>query len=320
MRWILSFLSFVALGFSGAVHAQTEDPGVLDRVEVNETVTSVILVNGCKFILPQDDFLDGDGVHIAFLREKSSWSGGCNAQGLAEGFGVLRVGRSVDGDENSSYDVEVRFVNGLQQGRGRFGGRLSGEEWNFKDGCSEDAPYACDSTGALQLQARYIAAGGASPGGVQVAASATGGAVGQNRGKGGNPDWMYDDADHGKCVSVEGVPATGGGGLAYGHYKLINSCAYPITVRTCITPDRLDGSDSNYDLHQDGAKCPGMGWLGGGLKANEVQNGREWFEYNRLKWDIQVCREGWDFVGEDDRYPSDILGLPYGCRTRRAGK
>ena len=60
-----------------------------------------------------------------------------------------------------------------------------------------------------------------------------------------------------------------------------------------------------------------MGWLGGGLDANEVQNGREWFEYNRLKWDIRVCREGWDFIGEDGRYPSDILGVPYGCRTRR---
>lgn len=156
-----------------------------------------------------------------------------------------------------------------------------------------------------------------SSGGVRGAARATGGAVGQNRGKGGNPDWTYDDADHGKCVSVESVSATGGSGLAYGHYKLVNSCAYPLEMRLCITPDRLDGSDSNYDLHQDGAKCPGMGWGAGTIDANEVQNGREWFEYNRLKWDIQVCRKGWDFVGEGDRYPSDILGGKYGCRRRR---
>lgn len=178
----------------------------------------------------------------------------------------------------------------------------------------------------LDFLTRQAAAGGGSAaasgenGGMRGADSATGGAVGQNRGKGGNPDWMYDDADHGQCVSVEGVPATGGSGLAYGHYKLINSCAYPLEIRTCITPDRLDGSDSNYDLHRDGAKCPGMGWGAGTIGADEVQNGREWFEYNRLKWDIQVCRKGWDFIGEDDRYPSDILGEHYGCRTRRANK
>lgn len=158
----------------------------------------------------------------------------------------------------------------------------------------------------------------ADSGGMRAAASATGRAVGQNRGKGGNPDWMYDDADHGQCVTVEAVGSNTGSGLAYGHYKLINNCGYPIKLIGCTTPDRADGTPSpNYDLHQDGNKCPGMGWGAGTLAANEVQPAREWFEFNRLKWDMRVCRDGWDFVGPDGRFPSDILGTEYGCRTRR---
>lgn len=63
-------------------------------------------------------------------------------------------------------------------------------------------------------------------------------------------------------------------------------------------------------------------WVGGAGKidANEAQNGREWFEYRRLKWGIRVCRKGWEFIGKDDRYPTDILAVPYGCHTRRPSK
>jgi hypothetical protein len=141
---------------------------------------------------------------------------------------------------------------------------------------------------------------------------------GQNKGKGGNPDYMYDDDDHGHCVTVEPVGNNTGSQMAYGHYKLINTCNYPIKILKCITPDSADGSESpNFELHKDGLKCPGMGWLAGDLEANEVELGREWFEYNRLKWDLMVCRAGWDFVAENDRYPSGILGETYGCKTRR---
>lgn len=156
-------------------------------------------------------------------------------------------------------------------------------------------------------------------GGMRGAESATGGTIGQNRGKGGNPDWMYDDIDHGKCVSVQPTGQNTGSGLAYGHYQLINGCSYPIKLRTCITTDRADGTPTpTFDQHQDGQKCPGMGWLGGDLEANEVTNGKEWFEYSHIKWDIQACRADWSFVGPDGQtYPGPLLGEPYGCRRRR---
>ncbi|HNE26654.1 MAG TPA: hypothetical protein PLH12_05895, partial [Pseudomonadales bacterium] len=126
-----------------------------------------------------------------------------------------------------------------------------------------------------------------------------------------------DDVDHSKCFSVKPSFQNSGSRMAYGHYKLINNCAYPIKARTCITTDLMEGS-SNYDLHQDGAKCPGMGWMLSELEANEVEEGREWFEYSRIKWDVQVCRKDWSFVGSDgESYPSNILGEKYGCRIRQ---
>jgi hypothetical protein len=168
--------------------------------------------------------------------------------------------------------------------------------------------------------AELTGGGGAVPpgGGMQGADSATGGAVGQNRGKGGNPDWLYDDNDHGKCVSVEGVAPTGGTAMAYGRHKMINACAYPIKLLVCISVDRADGTPApNFEKHQEGARCPGMGWGGTTLNANETKDGREWFEYRNLKWDILACREGWDFVGADGRFPSGTIGEKYSCRQRR---
>lgn len=343
MRWILSLLAMVALGISGIVRAQTESGVanrnghvIFDAPEIDDlNIVKIFFRGGCFAYVEA-----GNGNYIGEENRDFTWSGQCISGQPVNGSGkfkdITQRGGRYDGVGDWT-EVTVNFVDGIMNGKSSWTAFIgmnqpdsqyqNGSE-NYVKGCidslgrdSFDYCSAEFSTLADRLKARNSQfASSPVDDRMRGAASATGGAVGQNRGKGGNPDWMYDDADHGKCVSVEAVSATGGSGLAYGHYKLINRCAYPIKVRTCITPDRLDGSDSNYDLHQDGVKCPGMGWLGGGLKANEVQNGREWFEYNRLKWDIQACREGWDFVGEDDRYPSDILGVPYGCRTRRPSK
>ena len=148
--------------------------------------------------------------------------------------------------------------------------------------------------------------------------SATGGAVGQNRGKGGNPDYLYDDVNHGNCVSVKVAAGNTGSKLAYGRYSLINRCAYPLKLLACVNVDSADGKPSpTFDNHQDGQKCPGMGWGGTTLKASEIKENKTWFEYRNIKWQIRACREGWDFIGEDGRYPSDILGARFSCRMRR---
>lgn len=324
MRWIMALLAVVALALPGAAAAQTHNGGRADydAPEVADLNIAKVTFRGGCFSYE----FGGNGGFIDSEEDDFIWTGQCVAGQPINGSGIFRRitlgGRYGKGDwtETSSfYEKGVRngkyswkaYVTMNSPGERDFSGSGS-----ITRGCddAENDEYCVEDFSTLAKRL------GASGGGMRGAASATDGAVGENRGKGGNPDWMYDDVDHGKCVSVEGVPATGGGGLAYGHYKLINNCAYPLEMRLCITTDRLDGSDSNYDLHRDGAKCPGMGWGAGTIDANEVQNGREWFEYNRLKWDIQVCRKGWDFIGEDDRYPSDILGLPYGCRTRRPGK
>lgn len=161
-----------------------------------------------------------------------------------------------------------------------------------------------------------------SSGGMRGADSATGGTVGQNRGKGGNPDWIYDDVDHDNCVSVETQPPKWGTEMAYGHYKLINSCNYPIQVRICVTADRADGTPSpEFEQHKDGLKCPGIGWGMSMLQASAVSKERTWYEYKRLKWEIRACREGWNLIGADgEAYSDDLLGGKYGCRKRRASK
>lgn len=147
--------------------------------------------------------------------------------------------------------------------------------------------------------------------------SATG-SVGQNRGKGGNPDYLYDDVNHGNCVSVKVVAGNTGSKLAYGRYNLINRCAYPLKLLACVNVDSADGKPSpTFDNHQDGQKCPGMGWGGTTLKASEIKENKTWFEYRNIKWQIRACREGWDFIGEDGRYPSDILGARFSCRMWR---
>lgn len=336
MRWIISLLAMTALAFSSVAHAGKEKgstTGVLEVVpdQYDNEYGAVFRLNGC-IVIAMEKYAGYDISSDDLQEDRSSWSGACAANGMAEGKGVLKLCVFSDGFFDRCTVEEGIMRNGLLQGRVHYwfeqyndDGSIMGnkfESWEeYNNGCpldpnNERNSSPCDTELGPKLQTRYLTS--ASGGSVRAVASATGGAVGQNRGKGGNPDWMYDDADHGKCISVQPARRNTGSGLAYGHYKLINNCAYPIKIRTCITTDRADGSESNYDLHQDGAKCPGMGWLGGDMDANEVQNGREWFEYNRLKWDIQVCREGWSFVGRDGvTYPGPLLGEEYGCRMRR---
>lgn len=137
----------------------------------------------------------------------------------------------------------------------------------------------------------------------------------------GSPDpaFLYDDDNHSQCVDVQGIKESVGNGLAYGHYRMVNKCAYPIKMLTCIDADRADGSPAgNYDAHEDGRPCPGMGWLGTTMAANEIKDGREWFRYRNLKWEIRACREGWDFVGENGAgFPANTLGAHYRCRKLR---
>ncbi len=131
--------------------------------------------------------------------------------------------------------------------------------------------------------------------------------------------YIYDDTDHGDCVSVEPrAPSGTGSAMAYGHYVLANSCPYSLKILMCIAFDRADGSPSpNFDLHVAGSKCPGIGWLGTTLGANATRDEREWFEYNQIKYEVKVCKDGWDFVGENGSYPPGILGEGYRCRQRR---
>jgi hypothetical protein len=131
--------------------------------------------------------------------------------------------------------------------------------------------------------------------------------------------FLYDDDDHSQCVDVQAIGESVGTGLAYGHYRLVNKCAYPIKLLTCIDADRADGSPAgNYDAHEEGRPCPGMGWLGTALTANEVKDEREWFRYRNLKWEVRACREGWDFVGEDGaNFPANTLGSRFRCRKLR---
>lgn len=141
--------------------------------------------------------------------------------------------------------------------------------------------------------------------------------------KDGSSAWEYDDVDHGDCVDIAAVAPSSGTALAYGHYKLINSCAYPITIAACVNVDRADGKPSeNYDLQRDGAPCPGFGWGGAAMRAEETKNQRTWFEYRNIKAKFRVCREGWSIVGEDlEMIPlASSIDAKYACRRLRNAK
>lgn len=131
--------------------------------------------------------------------------------------------------------------------------------------------------------------------------------------------YIYDDEDNGDCVSVTAC-APGGSGteMAYGHYFLENKCAFPVNVLKCFAFNRADGTPApDFDRFAEGCKCPGIGWGALALAAGERQDQREWYEYTQIKWEVKVCKQGWDFIGKDGRYPEGILGEPYRCRTRR---
>lgn len=129
--------------------------------------------------------------------------------------------------------------------------------------------------------------------------------------------WTYDDMDHGRCVSIKAFPARSGSAMAYGHYELTNSCAYPIKLLVCTNTDRVDGRPSEgYEQHRTGAKCPG-GWGGTELQASQTKDNRTWFEYNNIKFERLVCRIGWSFVGADgESFPQGFIGERYRCRKR----
>lgn len=127
--------------------------------------------------------------------------------------------------------------------------------------------------------------------------------------------WIYDDINHGRCVSVRSLAPKSKTGKGYGHYELINSCAYPIKLLVCANTDRADGTPSCQD--PPGAKCPGGGWGGTELQANETKDNRTWFEFNNIKWEAVVCRIGWSFVAADgESYPKGYIGERYRCRKR----
>ncbi len=133
----------------------------------------------------------------------------------------------------------------------------------------------------------------------------------------GGASWLYDDADHDQCLDVQAIAPKSGNALAYGRYRLINNCDYRIKLSACITTDRADGTPSpNFNRHKDDERCPGMGWGGMELLANEKKDERTWFEYSNIKWDIKVCKEGWDFAGEDgESMPiNSPIGGKYTCR------
>ncbi|WP_218647274.1 hypothetical protein [Sphingobium lactosutens] len=131
--------------------------------------------------------------------------------------------------------------------------------------------------------------------------------------------YLYDDMNHGNCPFIKPIAEEMGSQMAYGHYQLINTCSYPIILMTCINPDRADGTPApNYDKHLAGAECPGIGWGGTALDANEVKDERSWYQYRNIRWAVMVCREGWDFVGRDgSSFPSKMIDAEYRCRKMR---
>lgn len=321
MRLALDWIAWAALTITLPVQAQTVS-GTVETAEENGTATHVIAVKGCKIFAPG---VSANAVRrggLAYLTAETNWSGACSAEGLADGTGVFQLCYSYGGQQGCTvYEGTVR--NGLLQGRVvekflvREGGAMVKNPLSpdtvseYRNGCRGSE--TCDPASALRLQARYLAAGGSRQ---PAPVSPTMSGASTPAKASGSPGYVYDDDEHGQCVTVEGLAPRSGREMAYGRYKLINKCAYPVKLRTCITPDRADGTPSpNFDSHQDGALCPGSGWGGTSLGANEMREDRAWYEYRRIKWEIMICREGWDFVGADGKsFPTDIIGSSYGCR------
>lgn len=133
--------------------------------------------------------------------------------------------------------------------------------------------------------------------------------------------WLFDDRDHGPCVSVEAVPNRSESALAYGRYLLKNQCVYKLKLLLCVNVDRSDGTSSpTFDSHQMGAACPGGGWGGTELEGSQTKEQRTWFPYNRIRADIMACREGWSFVqANGDVLPANsLVGKAYRCRKLRS--
>lgn len=346
MRKRMRTLAMLMLGVSGIVLAQPSHGATsrnnyvdFDAPELHELVIVKIVFRGGCFLYKEA----GNGEYVDWEDDEFTWSGRCVKGQPVNGNGthkrITKKG-SLRGDWT---EISTNVINGVMHGSYTWKSYVA---WNspgernfngsgtfnkgcdpqYKEGfnfCSAEFSQLAERLNAKNQPAASKSVAQNSPlsasDGARGAGSATSGRVGQNLGKGGNPDWLYDDVDHGKCVSVQSVSNNTGSQMAYGHYKLINNCAYPIKLNACITSDRADGTPSpNFDQHQVGQKCPGMGRGGTTLDANGTSNGKQWFEYSHLKWDILVCREGWDFIGEDGKYPSDIIGIKYSCRKRRS--
>jgi len=151
--------------------ARSAGRGDLDALESNATLAFLLPVGGCKFI---DAHSSAAGSNIIYLTSEMRWSGGCGANGLANGKGVLRICYKAYGNEGCS-EFEGTINNGIMQGRAfsrnyqrdRSSGAMvaskySPDSWvEFDNGCYRGGgEQGCDSSAPLQLQSRYIAGGG----------------------------------------------------------------------------------------------------------------------------------------------------------------
>lgn len=341
MRRVLILIAILVLGLPGTVWAQGRGNGYVqsDAPELDDlNIVKVFFRGGCFSYESADN-----GNYLDSEEEDFIWTGQCAAGQPINGPGIFRR-VTVDGSLSGDWTERTgTWVDGITSGKVTWKSYVTMNSPGERDfngsniytrGCIDNEEYCAKdfatlakrrkSTSSLQASVTPNAADHAESeeGGMQGAYSATGGDVGQNRGKGGNPDWIYDDDDHGQCISIqtEGAPVNTGREIAYGHYQLINNCGYPLKVLLCITPDRADGSPSHFDEHQDGSKCPGGGWGMTSINAREEKNDqRTWYEFDNLKWSAMACREGWDFVAVNGQplVANPPIGTTYSCRMRR---
>jgi len=95
----------------------------------------------------------------------------------------------------------------------------------------------------------------------------------------------YDNYDHTNCISVNAEKRS----LVYK-----NGCSYPIYMQFCQVTDDSD----SYSRFQDGGRCPG-GWGGTRIQANSSYNSPAWNDFNKYRFFMYACKDGWSPVNEN---------------------
>lgn len=353
MRHVFKAIAMLLLALPVPSQSQISTNGYPDfdaPETVDLPVVKVILKGGC-FLYDEAD----NGNYIDREDDEFLWSGPCTAGQPIDGPGIFKS-ITVRGQLKGGWtEVSSSFRNGIMEGNMTWrkyvafnppDSRYFNGSGTFINGCNQGSENYADcakdfATLSTRLKAKVAtlqsvpAEGSRRAADMQIPPAAQS-SVGRNAEQEANlaalGDWapvtktppttdayLYDDINHGKCPLIKPIAENTGSQMAYGHYQLINTCSYPVKLMACVSTDRADGTPApNYAKHVSGTECPGMGWGGTTLDANEVKEERAWYQYRNIRWSFIVCREGWDFVGSDGiSFPSKRIDAEYRCRKAR---